>query len=943
MPKTIQQIQAQQAALKKAMAANPNNKATQKLGASVLASTNKTLQNVQTRVSGAIKPINVGSTTRALGDAQQIQRQNQLRAGFLSGTSTPVNSINGRPSSNQLVRVQDSKGNTYAGASTGFAGAGQIVRSASGQQTVLDPATGRTYDPRSRRGKELLGATGMNSADYERSLKAAGRAAQGQNAQTGEQMSYADIGRGMIQNEYDATADAAKGLGLGETYGSLDEYIKDQAKAQAEQKALQEAKIAASEVTLEQDAQLASRQIKSQAAAAEGALLGSREGVTSNTNLKTIDRLRSNRTEQLDRLQLSIEQQQLEIEQAKRDLVRAEKSGNTALAEQYKQQIAAAEFQAKAIESDYLAAQTQQLGAESEYARTQSAIVNSGVQTFQGLVESGVEMDYSTVKGYADQLGLPADMLMGYYQGAQIIRDDKTLDQETKAIQIAQLNQDLQDQMEGLTTEAARKIDYLNQQTAQWQAMGYSPEEIASMRSNTRTMLGIEDQSDPAYLADLAYKEAQIKYSESNTAVNYQDLIQKQFEYAESMGYEGGAYIPNSTRGNKYKIQTVTSEDGSIGVQVTDSNGKPLQEGDYGGQCGAFVNDLFGASVFGDKYGDPKNIQPTDKLGKVDFSLTMPAAGMAIVLPQKGNYAKNGHVVYITSVDAVNQQINYVDSNGNGDETIGYNSMTFGELGQLIENKTGGLVVNDNSTLEGGAGVDGGNANPYSYSSFYNEAIANGITDKDAAKKYAADLFKESSTFRTDDARKSYMVYSSLDRANKVYSDTIAGMDEAQLEDYANLNNVVSKGLAEYDNEKPLTNAIINEIVDDETQRQLIRNQMDWVGAKLRGASGAAITVGEYITETFQNFPQKNDTAATVLELQDKRVDYTKSLKSSLDLHGKKLLWEAEQASLKEQPVDELDPDLEEYNSFDLYNDPEYLEGQAALGLIPSSRAGEGE
>ena len=689
---------AQQSALKKAMAANPKNKATQKLGASALASTNSKLSSVKSKVEQVQKYKNASKP--ASSNDSQIRNRAQYLLNFGQTKQTPINTVNGRPSSTQLVR--DKRGTTFAANQTGFTGTGQLINK-EGRQYVLDPSTGEAYDPRSSFGKGLLGAKGMNSADFERSLRASERAALGQNATTGAQMSYADIGRGLIQNEYDATSEASKKLGLGETYSSLEAYLKDQAAAQAEQKALQEQQLTSQETIAGLDQSQASKQAKTQFAVANVGLSPSREGVTSLTNLKTIDRLRGSRDEQLQRIDLAYQDQLAQIEVARSQLARAEKAGNTELAQQYRSQLAAAEMQAKAIDTEYMTALTQQLGAESDYAKTQSAIKQSGIQTFQGLVESGVAMDYNTVAGYAAQLDLPTDLLMGYYQGAEVIRNDKTLDQETKAVQIAQLNQDLQDQMDGLTTESARKVDYLNKQTAQWQALGMSESEIAEARSNLRTMLGIEDQSDPAYLADLAYKEAQIKYAESNTAVNYQDMLTKQLDFAKSMGYEGGAYIPNSTRGNKYKIQTVTSEDGSIGVQVTNSKGQILEEGDYGGQCGAFVNDLFGASVFGDYYGDPDNLKPTDKLAQVDFSLTMPAAGMAIVLPQKGAYAKNGHVVYITSVDAVNQQINYVDSNGNGDETVGYNSMTFGELGQLIQNKTGGLVVNDNATLEGGA------------------------------------------------------------------------------------------------------------------------------------------------------------------------------------------------------------------------------------------------
>ena len=649
----------------------------------------------------------------------------------------PVNSLNGQPASNQLTR------GVFQNKTTGA-------------------YTDKNGNPVDAQGKSLTN----------------------QNAAAPSPLGYGDIAKGMLQNQYDATAQTAKDLGLeGGTFTSLEQYTQAQAKRMAQTKAFSESQLNANEQLSQMDAQQSKQALGSQMSANTANLANSREGVTSFSNMSTLQSLRAQNQDQLTRIQIAREQSQAQIDEMRNKLAFAQKEGNQQLAEQYQGQLAAYEQEAKRIDSEAFQAQSAMLSAESDYAKTQSDILQSGLTLFQTAVDTGNEMDYNTVKGYADQLGLPTDMLMGYYQGAQNIRDDKSLDAAGKQLALQQNAQDLQDQIKGLTTEAAKKIDYIDKQTALWREAGYSPDEINAMRSNLRTQMGVEDQTDPAYLADIAYKNAQIAYSQSNTANNYQDLLKKQLDYNESMGYEGGAYLPLSTRGDKYQVTTSTSPDGSTSITVADKDGKPLQPGDYGGQCAAFVNDLFGASVFDDLY--------TQKLSKVDFGLTTPEVGMAIVLPEKGSYAKYGHVVYVTGVDAQNQQVNYIDSNSHDDETVDFGSITFQNLGQLIANKTGGLVVNPNSTKTGG--VIGNSAEGQAISSALNTIKFGTVDQADTAKKEIKNYIKNGDV----EGAKSYLKTQVFNNSTGAQQDVLTAKDDSlnalnRIE--TALNSYVAKG-----------------------------------------------------------------------------------------------------------------------------------------------------
>lgn len=464
--------------------------------------------------------------------------------------------------------------------------------------------------------------------------------------------SYEDIGKIQQENDYQATLDAAQELGLGENAPTkMDEYIKMKVDAKKRQDASQNLALEGQRMDLRSQGQaIRSESDYGQAMAASG-LTGPQ------TNTALAGGYQEAAQAQLARLKIDDQRLAMYAE----DLKDAQASGDLELAQSIQAERDAYTNQAMANEAAYV----QALG---DYEKTKAAVTQSNLSSFQSLVDEGQELSVEAISGFAGQLGIPFEDAYGYYAGLQSIRDDKSLSLEEKDVAIQQAKQDLNDQINGLTTEAAKKVSFLDQQTKTWREAGYSTEEIAQLRSDMRSMLGIETMDDPGYQAEVAYKsaQAQIAQNEANGVITSPldliDLAQKTYDYYESIGYDP-SIIPT---GGKYGAVSYTTPDGLTGVRFAVEDGAnyddPTTERDES-QCGAFVNDVTGIGM-GDDYA-------TEKMDKVDKSIKVPAAGMVYV--QKitgGKYAKNGHTGMVEYFNPETSMVGVVSANANGDGAI---------------------------------------------------------------------------------------------------------------------------------------------------------------------------------------------------------------------------------------------------------------------------------
>lgn len=462
---------------------------------------------------------------------------------------------------------------------------------------------------------------------------------------------YADIGKANLAAETNALNDFGLDLGLeGDQFLAPLDEAKRQIQLNREAKLAQEAQLAEQQAQLEYGTAETRKGIAGGLEAAQGQLTGSREGVTSGSNASALEKYKTASQTQIDRLIASQDASNAALDQARVNLAEAERSGNQEVIQNARNTLLAAEQDAMATETAYV-------NALSSQATTENAVTQSGLTLFQNAVGTGNEMDYNTVKGYADQLGLPTDLLMGYYQGAQAIRDDKTLSLEDKQIALDQAKQDLQDQITGMDTQAAQAIKGL--QTLRQQ--GASEDVIAAYKQAA----GITDYDDPLTKAKLAYDNAQaaIAYNEANgiitSPLDMIDLAQKTYDYYSQIGYTAGA-IPT---GGEYGASSYTLDNGLPAIMVNVQQGQSLdlpetRDRDEG-QCGAFVNDFFGERMMGNLF--------TEKMGLVDKSIQVPEPGMAFVMETESEYGHTGIVEY---VDPSRGVMGIVDANWNNDGKV---------------------------------------------------------------------------------------------------------------------------------------------------------------------------------------------------------------------------------------------------------------------------------
>lgn len=464
--------------------------------------------------------------------------------------------------------------------------------------------------------------------------------------------SYEEIGAIQQEQDYQGTKDVANALGLAEDAPTdLEAYIKAQVNAKKAQDRSQQLALEGQRMDLRSQAGAVSSQAEAAQAMAASGLNGPQ------SNLALSGGYQEAAKAQMDRLKIDDQQIALYDTQLKQ----AQLEGNLELAQSIQANKDAYVNQAMQNEAAYVSA----LG---DYEKTKAAVTQSNLASFQSLVDEGQELSVEAISGFAGQLGISFEDAYGYYAGLQSIRDDKTLSLEEKDVAIQQAKQDLNDQINGLTTEAAKKVSFLDQQTKTWRDAGYSTEQISQLRSDMRSMLGIETMDDPGYQAEVAYKsaQAQIAQNEANgvltSPLDLIDLAQKTYDYYESIGYDP-SIIPT---GGKYGAVSYTTPDGLSGVRFAVEDGAnyddPATERDES-QCGAFVNDVTGIGM-GDDYA-------TEKMDKVDKSIKVPAAGMVYVQAiTGGQYAKYGHTGLVEYFNPETSMVGVVSANAKGDGRI---------------------------------------------------------------------------------------------------------------------------------------------------------------------------------------------------------------------------------------------------------------------------------
>lgn len=454
--------------------------------------------------------------------------------------------------------------------------------------------------------------------------------APGQNAPVS---SYEDIGRANIQSEYDALGEVGKELGLPDIYTSLDERFNDIIKGNQEARKLKEAQLNEQQDTLDYNTSNQRKAMQSQQENVAGQLSANREGFTSGSNASVSERLATATNTRMARLKQSRDNATAAIQQAKEDLARAQRSGNTELAAQYKATLDAATSQAQQIETDYINALT----AQSEEERAVQAQKTANFTTFTGFVDKGTELGVEEIMDFADSLGIDFNSAYAYYDGSQSIRDDKSLSLQEKSIQLEQAKQNLLDQITGADTQAAKNTRaYINLVQS-----GADADTIAAFKQ----VAGITDYNDPFTQAELRSKNLQnsiSQYEADNLGKPPPAGTMERIDYDLKKAELAKAnYELNELYGNPGGI--VTPEAVSEIFQIPGTSKWHSQSGKW--ECGEAYNRITNEGGAGNTY-DSK----MDLVTKRDN----PMIGNGLVIPIGGKDSTgkliNGHIETVISV-----------------------------------------------------------------------------------------------------------------------------------------------------------------------------------------------------------------------------------------------------------------------------------------------------
>lgn len=321
------------------------------------------------------------------------------------------------------------------------------------------------------------------------------------------------------------------------------------------------------------------------------------------------------------------------------------------------------------------AAKTVQAQATTDAQKVASERMASAVNTFMTLNTGGVPITPEIIQSTAQATGVQAPFLQavaaGYNTTVNAIQADKNLAPEERQVKLDKAKQDLADQVNGLTTTAAQNTAFLTKLINQ----GASPETIAAFKL---AAFGSPDYDDPLTAAKLQYQYAQTD-----------DARQQVYIDAINNGLDPGAVLaPSSGSGYKTYINPDTGKYDIAGA-------KPGQKG---GQCGHFVNQVFGKGVMVDSYDDKlKACDPEVGFGE---GQTPPTPGMAFVMPVTGESAPYGHTGIYLEPDPKNPKNALVkDSNWRSDEKILVHSIPFADIT--------GWAVPPKAIVSTGAGVSG--------------------------------------------------------------------------------------------------------------------------------------------------------------------------------------------------------------------------------------------
>jgi murein DD-endopeptidase MepM/ murein hydrolase activator NlpD len=310
---------------------------------------------------------------------------------------------------------------------------------------------------------------------------------------------YEEQAKDQFKGQFLTNQQQAKEMGIELPYKTYDEFLAYQKAGQrADTDYLTEQQGYARALEGAQMEQ-AFEQMDASEAGITASLAQGREGVTSTSQPRFI----AEYGEQLNRQkrQLEVERQAAESRRQKAlsDLKRAQQKGDASLAEAIQGQLSTIENNIRRIDTEALNAAT----AAQEQALNVESSTRQNLTTFTNLINEGTELSVQGITSFAKQLNIPFESAYDYYQGAEQIRNDKSLSVEEKRIANEQNQFNLENAISGGVLQAENKQRYFRDAVAR----GEDPTELA-------IMLDLPNEFNPVYQLKVRREAAETKIRE---------------------------------------------------------------------------------------------------------------------------------------------------------------------------------------------------------------------------------------------------------------------------------------------------------------------------------------------------------------------------------------------------------------------------------------------
>lgn len=526
-----------------------------------------------------------------------------------------------------------------------------------------------------------------------------------------------------LQQEGVVNADLAAGVDLGKRYGleagpsSIDEMV-SQYKKEKEDKRTQMQK----QIDFQNQMDAAEfAKFKEQSAGAVGANTAAtaqgREGAMSGSAPNVAREFNTIMEKQIETNKIKMQAAQEQRNQLMLDLEAAQKRGDADMVKSISQALGAAQVR---IDE----ARTNTLNSLSAF----NAQTQKNLETFTGMVDSGATMTTKGISGLASTLNIPFDVANDYYESAQAIRDNKSLDLQTKQIQLGDLKYNFDEKVAGIRGEQAQAV---NDFTKLAKSGAYTPDQLQSFA----TAMNIPNSMNPLYQNKLKLEQAKIVMDEASAKIE-----QYKAENLGKMPPEGTLeYLQYKKAELELKIAEAENADYTGAAPESTIKDVFYQpgKGDYGNgegkrQCGEGYNDITDGKKVGDSY--------ASKMAIVT-KRSNPQVGNALVIPY--GTAGVGHIETVINSNPIAGTIQTVSWNrdGRGTQTVETYKLSdldkkYGTDWGFSDSKLKSKYLDKLSDV---------NTTPTTKSKnkFYDEAIANGMSPKKAKEWADTQLGKE--------------------------------------------------------------------------------------------------------------------------------------------------------------------------------------------------------